>query len=57
MLIPPSADKASQLAINETAGRTLFSETADYLDKHSVDETLGKLHGWEKALLASKPAL
>jgi hypothetical protein len=57
MLLPPGAGRESQLAINQSAGRTLFSETANYLDKHSVDETIAKLREWEKGLMASKPAI
>jgi hypothetical protein len=47
----------SQPVINQTAARTLVSETAAKLDSHSREETLAGLHAWEKALAASKPAL
>jgi hypothetical protein len=57
MLLPPGADKASQVSINQFAGRTLFFETAGYMDGHSLDETLARLHAWEKAFVGSKPAL
>jgi hypothetical protein len=57
MLLPPKVDKSSQISINQAAGRELFSTTADYLDKHTLDETAAKLQEWEKALMESKPPL
>lgn len=56
MMLPPNVDKGSQLSINQAAGRTLFTDTVGYLGKHSVEETLAKLHDWEKILMESKPA-
>jgi hypothetical protein len=47
----------SQPVINQTAARSLVSETAAKLASHSVDETLASLRASEKALAASKPAL
>ena len=47
----------SQPVINQTAARSLVSETAAKLASHSADETLANLRASEKALAASKPAL
>ncbi|HEY3836041.1 MAG TPA: hypothetical protein VGL72_05700 [Bryobacteraceae bacterium] len=57
MVLAPGSDKMSQASINQAAGRQLFTDTAEYLDKHSIDETLTKLHEWEKALTNSKPTI
>ncbi len=57
MLLPPGVDKSSQVSINQFAGRTLFGDAATYLNGHSIDETLAKLHQWETAYMESKPAL
>lgn len=57
MLLPPKADRTSQLAINQAAGRELFGEMAEYLTLHTVDQAVVKLHVWEKILQESKPAL
>ncbi len=47
----------SQLTINQTAARSLVSETAAQLDGHSASEVLANLRISEKALAASKPPL
>jgi hypothetical protein len=47
----------SQPVINQTAARSLVSETAASLEAHSIDETLRSLHASEQAFAASKPAL
>jgi hypothetical protein len=47
----------SQPVINQTAARTLVSETAGKLESHSIEDTLAGLRASEKALAASKPAL
>ena len=57
MVLPPGADKMSPQSINQAAGRQFFGDTADYLDKHSIEETLTRLHEWEKALANSKPRI
>lgn len=55
MMLPPNADKMSQISLNQAAGRVLFSDTADYLMIHTLDQALVKLHGREKTLVESKP--
>ena len=57
MLLPSKADKASQLAVNQGAGREVVSMTDDYLAKHTVKETIEQLHAWEHKLTESKPSL
>ena len=47
MMLPPKVDKMSQLSVNQAAGRMLFLETADYLEKNTLDETIAKLHSWD----------
>jgi len=47
----------SQDAINQSAAKTLISETAAQLAAHSIEETLASLHSSESALTASKPSL
>lgn len=47
----------SQDAINQSAAKTLISDTAAQLGGHSVEELLASLHAAESALLASKPLL
>lgn len=57
MLVPKGTDRNSQLWINQAEGRQLYARTIEYLDKHTLDEALAKLHEWEKALIGSKPDL
>jgi hypothetical protein len=57
MVLPAKADKSSQNAINLAAGRMLFLEAADFLDQHSLEQTIARLQEWEKAIAESKPAL
>ncbi len=57
MVAPAKADKTSQTALNQAAGRALYLETADFLNGHSMEETVAKLQEWEKAIAGSKPAL
>jgi hypothetical protein len=57
MLLPPGADRNSQLALNQAAGRIIINQGIEYLDKHSIKEALDKFHDWEKMLKESKPAL
>jgi hypothetical protein len=47
----------SQDAINQSAAKTLISETAAQLEAHSPDDTIASLHAAETALTNSKPAL
>ena len=47
----------SQEAINQSAAKTLVTETAAQLDKHPLADVLTALHAHETALAASKPAL
>jgi hypothetical protein len=47
----------SQPAINQSAAKTLTSETATQLGTHSIDETVSWLRTTESRLAASKPAL
>jgi hypothetical protein len=56
MMSSPNIDKASQVAINQAAGRGLFAQTADYLEKHDLQSTVDQLHKWEKIIVESKPA-
>ncbi len=56
----PSLTKStqnSQDAINQSAAKTLISETAAQLSSQSADETLASLRSAEGALSGSKPAL
>lgn len=55
MTVPRGTDRSSQLRVNQTSARELYSRTAEYLDKHTMDETLAMLQGWEKAFKRSKP--
>ena len=57
MQAPPTAGKTAAIRVNQAAGKSLLAETAGYVEKHSLDETLAKLHGWAKAMAESKPAL
>jgi hypothetical protein len=47
----------SQPAINQSAAKTLISDTAARLEAHSLDDTISALHAAEAALAASKPSL
>lgn len=57
MLLPPRADRNSQLALNQAAGRIIISQGIEYMDKHSVKEAMDQFQDWEKTLKESKPAL
>jgi hypothetical protein len=57
MVLPPNTDKTTPFAISRTVGRTLFLETAAYLDNHTIEQTLEHLQSQENALKSSKPAL
>ncbi len=57
MALKPDVDKMSQHAIDLAVGKSLFVDTADYLDTHSLDETIASLQAKENALKGSKPAL
>lgn len=47
----------SQPAINQSAAKTLTTETAAYLGSHSVEEAISWLRASESRLASSKPAL
>jgi len=47
----------SQEAINQSAAKTLITETADQLTTHSSQETISWLRAAESALTASRPPL
>jgi hypothetical protein len=47
----------SQIAINQSAAKTLIADTATQLGAHSLEETLSSLHASEAALAAGKPTL
>ncbi len=53
----PRANRTAQTTINQMAAVGIIGDTLKWLDSHSLDETLGKLRGWERSLAASKPAL
>jgi hypothetical protein len=56
-MLPAGAGKMSQISINLAASRVLFSEAADYVEKHTLTESLSKMREWEKMLMDSKPPM
>jgi hypothetical protein len=56
-MLPAGAGKMSQLSINLAASRVLFSDAADYVEKHTLTESLSKMREWEKTLMDSKPPM
>jgi hypothetical protein len=50
-------NRNSQRAINEAAAKSLIAETTARLETHSLNDALTWLHGCERTLTASRPAL
>jgi hypothetical protein len=56
-MLPAGAGKMSQISINLAANRVLFTQAADYVEKHTLKESLSKMREWEKILMDSKPPM
>jgi len=54
---PDRSNRNSPTPVNQAAGRALILETADDLERSSLDEILTRIRKTERALAASKPAL
>ena len=54
---PANADRNAPTAIKQNAAREVILETISDLEDHSIDVTLTRLRGSERALAASKPTL
>jgi hypothetical protein len=56
-LQPLGKARLSQTSLNQSAARGILLDAVEYLDSHSVDETLAEFRAAERSLAASKPSL
>lgn len=56
-MVVRASDKTSPEAMRQTVGKSLFVDTAEDVESHSIEEAAAHLAAKEKALKESKPAL